>query len=188
MLLFFSRGIHHYLCKVGNGGYLPWSTKSFWGEKGPIISNIYNNTIRWLESKASGLIQPPSLKQWKDNFPIFAGDIERKLGEEAYGVLHFESFRIIGFMDCKICETCRPRSGPAEDQPLAPRHEDAEIQQESVFLGYIRWLIILSVVFPSGMIGYIYEPISGRENDIGALNMSQLNQHMIDCQDEVMQA
>jgi hypothetical protein len=43
------------------------------------------------------------------------------------------------------------------------------------------------VVFPSGMIGYIYEPISGRENDIGALNMSQLNQHMIDCQDEVTQ-
>jgi hypothetical protein len=38
------------------------------------------------------------------------------------------------------------------------------------------------------MIGYVYGPISGRENDMGALNMSQLNQHMIDCQDDVMQA
>jgi hypothetical protein len=98
------------------------------------ISSIYNHTIWWLESKASGLFQPPCLKQWKDNFPTFAGVIEHKLGEEAYGGLHFDSFWIIGFLDCEICETCRPRSGPAEDQPLAPKHEDAEILEEYLFI------------------------------------------------------
>jgi hypothetical protein len=154
------------------------------------ISDIYNHTIRWLASKAAGLFQPPCLERWKDNFPIFASVIERKLGEEAYGGLQFDSFRIIGFIDCKICETSRPGSGPAEDWPLAPRHEDADILQESVYSGYIRChgLKILSVVFPNVMIRYVYGPMSGRENDIGALNMSQLNHYMIDCQDEVTQA
>jgi len=154
------------------------------------ISDIYNHTIRWLASEAAGLSQPPCLENRKDNFPIFAGVIKCKLGEEAYGGLQFDSFHIAGFFECKICETCRPGSGPAEDRPLAPRHEDADILQESVYSAYIRrhGLKILSVVFPNGMIGCIYGPISGRENDIGALNMSQLNQHMIDCQDEVTQA
>jgi hypothetical protein len=36
-----------------------------------------------------GLFQQPCLEQWKDNFPIFAGAIEHKLGEEAYGSLQF---------------------------------------------------------------------------------------------------
>jgi hypothetical protein len=153
------------------------------------ISNIYNHTIWWLSSKAAGLFQPPCIKQWKDNFLIFSGIIKHKLGEEAYGGLKFDSFQIIGFIDCKICETCHPRSGPAEDQLLALKHEDAEILQESVYSGHIscHGLKILLVVFLNGMIGYVYGPISGRENDIGALNMSQLNQHMIDCQDEVTQ-
>jgi len=62
------------------------------------ISDIYNHTIRWLASKAADLFQPPCLEQWKDNFPIFAGVIECKLGEEAYGGLQFDSFRIIGFI------------------------------------------------------------------------------------------
>ena len=37
--------------------------------------------------KAQGLFQQPCLEQWKDNFPMFAGVIEHKLGEEAYGGL-----------------------------------------------------------------------------------------------------
>jgi hypothetical protein len=61
------------------------------------ISDIYNHTIQWLESKSQGLFQQPCLQQWKDNFQTFAGIIEHKLGEEAYGGLHFNSFRIIEF-------------------------------------------------------------------------------------------
>jgi hypothetical protein len=129
------------------------------------ISDIHNHTIRWLASKAAGLFQPPCLKQWKDNFPIFAVIIEHKLGEEAYGGLQFDSFRIIGLIDCKICEACHPGSGPAEDRLLAPRHEDADILQESVCSGYIRChgLKILLVVFPNGMIGYVMDQYLGEK-------------------------
>jgi hypothetical protein len=154
------------------------------------ISDIFNHTIRWLDDKAQGLFRQPCLEQWKDNFPMFAEVIERKLGEEAHGGLQFNNFRIIGFVDCKISETCRPGSGPAEDRQQAPRHDDAWILQESVYSGYVRChgLKILSVVFPNGLIGYVYGPISARENDNGALNGSELNQHMTDLQVEVTQA
>jgi hypothetical protein len=137
-----------------------------------------------------GLFQQPCLEQWKDNFSTFAGVIERKLGEEAYGGLNFNNFRIIGFVDFKISETCRPGSGPAEDQQQASRHEDAWILQDSVYFGYVRRhrLKILTVVFPNGIIGYVYGPISARENDNGALNGSELNQHMMDLQGEITQA
>ena len=54
-----------------------------------------------------GIFQQPCLEQWKDNFPTFAGVIERKLGEEAYGGLHFNNFRIIGFVDCKIARSVK---------------------------------------------------------------------------------
>ncbi len=136
------------------------------------------------------MFRQPCLEQWNDNFPTFAGVIERKLGEEAYGGLQFNNFRIIGFVDCKISETCRPGSGPAEDRQQALRHDDAWILQESVYSGYVRrhGLKNLSVVFPNGLIGYVYGPISARENDNGALNGSELNQHMMDLQVEVMQA
>ncbi len=154
------------------------------------ISDIYNHTIRWLDDKAQGLFCQPCLEQWKDNFPMFAGVIERKLGEEAYGGLQFNNFRIVGFVDCKISETCRPGSGPAEDRQQAPRHEDAWNLQESIYSGYVRrhGLKILSVVFPNGLIGYVYGPISARENDNGALNGSELNQHMMNIQVEITQA
>jgi hypothetical protein len=42
------------------------------------------------------------------------------------------------------------------------------------------------VAFTNGMIGCAYAPISVRENNNGALNGSQINQHMMDVQTEVM--
>jgi hypothetical protein len=71
--------------------------------------------------------------------------------------LQLNNFRIIGFADCKITETCHPGSGPAQDRQQASRHDDAQILQESVYSGYVRHhgLKILTVVFPNGLIGYI---------------------------------
>jgi hypothetical protein len=67
-----------------------------------------------------GLFSQPCLEQWKDNFTAFAGAIKHKLREEAYGGLQFNNFRIIGYVDCKVDETCHPRS---KDWHLAPRHD-----------------------------------------------------------------
>jgi hypothetical protein len=120
------------------------------------ISDIYNHTIRWLDQKAQGLFHQPCLEQWKDNFHVFAGVIEHKLGEEAYGGLQYNNFKIIGFVDCKISETYHLGSSPAEDMQQAPRHNDAWILQESIYSSYIRChgLKILTVVSTNGLIGY----------------------------------
>ncbi len=111
--------------------------------------------------KVVGLFQQPCLEQWKDNFPMFAGVIEHKLGEEAYGGLQYNNFRIIGFIDCKFIKTCHPGSGPAEDQQLAPSHEDAWILQESVYSGYIRHhglaLFFQMVLLDVYMVQYLLE-------------------------------
>jgi hypothetical protein len=43
--------------------------------------------------------------------------------------------------------------------------------------------------FPNGLIGYMYGPvISGMENDIGVLNFSGLNTHIIALQSEIVGA
>ncbi len=77
-----------------------------------------------------------------------------------------------------------------KDWQLALRHEDAWIQ-ESIYSGYIKHhgLKILSVVFPNGLIGYVYGPTSARENDNSSLNgsESELNQHIMDLQVEITQ-
>jgi hypothetical protein len=153
------------------------------------ISNIYCFTIGLLDAKAEIFLHGPGCtEQWKDYFPDFAAMIEEKLGDEAYGGLLFDNF--LGFVDCKIVETCRPGSGPAEDRPGAPRHEDADIIQESVYSGYAKRhsLKILTVTLPNGLMGALYGAISARENDNGALNLSNLNLDMMRLQPEVTQA
>jgi hypothetical protein len=47
---------------------------------------------------------------------------------------------------------------------------------------------VLTVVWPNGFVGYFYGPVSGWENDIGALNMPGLNQHLMALQPEVTAA
>jgi hypothetical protein len=42
------------------------------------------------------------------NFQTFAGIIKHQLGEVAYGGLHYNSFRIIGFLYCKIVKLAAP--------------------------------------------------------------------------------
>jgi len=47
---------------------------------------------------------------------------------------------------------------------------------------------VLTVVFPNGIIGYLYGPVSARENDIGLLNLSWLNEHLVALQLEITAA
>jgi hypothetical protein len=103
---------------------------------------------------------------------IFVSIIQiHELAEKAVGGLLFDNFRIVGFVDCKIDETCRPGSGPAEDRPLAPWYEDADLLQEYVYSWYTKshGLKILTVTFPNSLIGCLYGPISAREIITGCL-------------------
>jgi hypothetical protein len=152
------------------------------------IADIYRHTIALLDVKAHGILHGVDvMRQWVEQFPTFALTIERKRAEEAYGGLLFDNFCIIGFVDCKIDPTCRPGSGPAVDCQLALRHEGHDILQESVYSGYTKChgLKVLTVLFPNGLIGFLYGAVSAQENDYGALNYSSLNTEMMRLQPEV---
>ncbi len=87
-------------------------------------------------------------------------------------------------------ETCQPGSDTAEDRPGASCHKDANLIQESVYSGYAKHhgLKILTVMSLNGLIGALYGAINTRENDIGTINLSNLNIDMMLLQPEVMQA
>ncbi len=83
-----------------------------------------------------------------------------------------------------------PRSGPAEDRPGAPCHEDANLIHESVYSGYAKChgLKILTVTLPNGLIGALFGAISTRENDNRTLNLSNLNVDLMMLQPDVTHA
>jgi hypothetical protein len=133
------------------------------------VSEMYRMMISMIDSKAEGILHGPNtMVRWVASFPDFASRIERKLAQEEYGGLLFDNFCIFGFVDCKIVETCHLGYGPAEDQPGAPRHEDADLIQECVYTGYVKkhGLKILTVALPNGLIGGLYGPVSAREKTI----------------------
>jgi hypothetical protein len=73
---------------------------------------------------------------------------------------------------------------------LAPRRLAAEVIQRALYSGYLKihGLKVLTVVFPNGIIAYLYGPVSARENDIALLNMSWLNKHLVALQPEIAAA
>ena len=145
------------------------------------IGYIFRHTIHVLDEKCNGILYGNSIERWAHLFETFAEAIANKLNTEPYGFLQFISFRIMGFLDATMKETCTPASGPAEDRPRAPRHPDYDELQEAVYSGYmkIHGLKALTTVFPNGIVPFMYGPISARENDIAAVNMSALNAHLI---------
>jgi hypothetical protein len=73
------------------------------------ISDIYRYTIGLLDSKVEMFLHGLACtEQWVEYFPDFAAMIEQNMADKAYGRLLFENFRIVGFIDCKIVETCWP--------------------------------------------------------------------------------
>jgi hypothetical protein len=117
------------------------------------------------------------LQRWMHLFPNFAEIIKWKLNMLQYGGLALNSCWLIGFLDFKFDETCAPGSGPMMDEELADWWEEADLIQEAVYSGFVKALGIkvLTVLFPNGITGYLYGPISGCKNDITILNMSWLN-------------
>jgi hypothetical protein len=123
-------------------------------------------------------------------FGEFAEAIRRKLNRPQYGELLFEDVRIVGFLDCKIDETWTPGTGPMNPEELAERRPCAEIIQRALYSGYLKihGLKVLTVVFSNGIIAYLYGPVSTRENGIGLLNLSWLNEHLVALQPEITAA
>jgi len=141
-------------------------------------------------NKADGLLHGNRLQHWVPLFAEFAEAIRHKLNRPKYGELLFQNVRIICFLYCKIDETCTPGTGPMNNEELAERRPDAEIIQRALYSGYLKvhGMKVLTVVFPNGIITYLYGPVSARENDISLLNLSWLNEHLVALQPEITAA
>jgi hypothetical protein len=151
------------------------------------ISRVFKTTIQLLGNKCDGILHGNCLQRWVHLFPRFAEVIKEKLNKPQYGELLFDNVHIVGFLDCKIDETCTPGTGAFNDEELAPRRLAADVIQRALYSGYLKrhGLKVLTVVFPNGIIAYLYGPVSARENDIGLLNMSWLNEHLVALQPEI---
>jgi hypothetical protein len=49
----------------------------------------------------------------------------------------------------------------------------------------IHGLKTISTVFPNGIIGWMWGPVSVRENDIGVINLANYDQYLVDIQPKV---
>jgi hypothetical protein len=86
----------------------------------------YKWLVRYLDARYYGLIGPPGLKMWGQQFASFAEQIRQKIAQyklwynsatgtyEAEPGVYFEegSFNVIGFTYCKDWKVCRPGAGP----------------------------------------------------------------------------
>ncbi len=161
------------LTKLATGSTNTSLVEVFGATTDTFISRVYKTTVELLDNKAEGILHGNCLQRWVHLFPDFSEAIRRKLNRPQYGELLFEDVRIVGFLDCKIDETCTPGTGPLNDEELAERRPGAEIIQRALYSGYLKvhGLKVLTVVFPNGIIAYLYGPVSARENDIGLLNL-----------------
>ena len=93
----------------------------------------------------------------------------------------FEVFRVFGFIDDTHIKSCRPGSGPVGDTPGAPRRVNAELIQRSFYSGYLRahGLKFQTVLLPNGLFGSVFGA-SLRQNDIGVVNISGLDDYLMD--------
>jgi len=90
--------------------------------------------------------------------------IRHKLNRPQYGKLLFEDVRIMGFLDCKINETCTPETSPMNDEELAERRPGAEIIQRALYSGYLKihCLKVLTEVFPGLLPTFMALSLPGR--------------------------
>jgi hypothetical protein len=154
------------------------------------ISRVFKTTVELLDNKADGVLHDNCLRCWVHLFPRFVEVIKEKLNKLQYGKLLFDNVHIVGFLDCKIDKTCIPGTGPFNDEELAPRRLAAEVIQRALYSGCLKIhrLKVLTVVFPNGIIAYLYGPVSAREINIALLNMSWLNENLVMLQPEIAAA
>jgi hypothetical protein len=86
-----------------------------------------------------------------------------------------------------IDETCTPGDRSIEWWGVGREASSAEIIQRALYSGFltVHGLKVLAVVFPNGIIAYLYGPVSARENDISLLNLSWLNKCLVALQPEI---
>ena len=161
---------------------------TFFGGDSRRLSYMYSWFIRHVDMRLDGFLYGNCLDRWVVHFDEFADIIGAKLVE--LGVDWIWNQRVIGLGDCTLQETTIPGSGPVYAGNNSPRWEDADILNRSVYSGYkqMHGLKILDILFPNGITPFLFGPISARENDNGALALSNLNPYLMSLQPQITQA
>jgi hypothetical protein len=151
---------------------------------------MYRWVLRFIDQKIEGLVYGDTLQRWVPYFPEYAETIRKTL-ENEWGI-RFEpgEFPFMSFTDCNQTKTRTPGSGPAEEGRHAAHHEDAKLLDEASYTRYgkIHGLKTMNIVFPNGIIPWMYGPVSVRENDLGVMNLSDLDQYLVNLQPDVTAA
>lgn len=111
-----------------------------------------------------GYLLTNNLNYWVDYFPTFCRAIQAKLIEK--GGPEYVNFRVAGFIDCTVIQSCRAGGGPIGSGPLAPRWD--EMIQRSVYNGWKKHhgTKFQTVEGPNGMCLHMYGPSSFRQSDL----------------------
>lgn len=134
-----------------------------WGREESQLCRIFRAVIRHLFEEHRHLLQD-NLDYWKPRYCKYAEAITAKGNLAATNV-------VMGFIDGTQHKICRPGG-----------HDDV---QREVYSGHKRFhaLKFQAVVFPDGMVGDLFGPVSGRRHDNFALRLSAVNERLAASQD-----
>eukprot|EP00978_Attheya_sp_CCMP212_P042521 scaffold260423_cov68-Attheya_sp.AAC.1 len=94
------------------------------------------------------------------------------------------TLNLANFHSCHLLIVIKPKPGllvlvqQRKDNTHARRHEDAKLLDEASYTRYekMHGIKTMNIVFPNGIIPWVYGPVSVRENDLGVMNLSDLDQ------------
>ena len=139
----------------------------------------YPYFLRYVDSRYRRVHTTQGLNRWVHFFPTFADAIQHHVGTDVARIgtktrepyiirgLQFippSFFRIFGFVDASLKETCTPETGPDGDYQGAPRKEFSDEMQRALYTGWKKQhgLKIQTVILPNGL-SFIDGPYSMRE-------------------------
>lgn len=150
-------------------------------------SHGYRWMILWLDDEFADILGHQGLIRWVPHFQRFHNAIERFMQRDrqrtdAHGNVYTIPgvdelpYGVFGFIDDSIEEVSVPYSGPDGDFEEAGRRPLYEDAQRSVYNGWkhVHGIKVETIYLPNG-ISTVYGPESCRENDLGTLNHSGLD-------------
>ena len=150
-------------------------------------SHGYRWMIIYLDNEFADIMGHVGLIRWLPHFQRFHDSIERYMQTDRQRIDEHGNpytipgidrlpYRVFGFIDDSIEHVSTPHSGPDGDFEGAPRKALYEDAQRSVYNGWkkLHGIKVETIYLPNG-ISTLFGPESARENDLGTLNHSGLD-------------
>lgn len=162
-------------------------------------SPAFKGFVIYITDRYRNLISIQGLERVVDKFPAFARTICRKYNSapevfdsqsntyvsRAETFIDEDDYTVFCIHDGRYQRTSVPGTGPDGDFEDGNRRNNAYIMQAAVYTGYksLHGLDTIALMTPDG-IDYIYEPVSARAGDNGAMNMGEIDNFLYDIQEQ----